>query len=213
MVKVRRYGKMWCIQDPEDPSYSIALRRRPVSERKAQIRAEKARDLAEMEADIMADPETAYLYLKQQEDERTARRLMKDPQYWGRGFKSMLRYAQSISGNDDMPTIIRKAPGSETFSAHNTLKTIKQDYRQTAKERREARLIEQNAEAGNYHTKKWDPDFISQVVNIRNRRGLSQKDMALLMNVTEGDIHHFERGELQYNPGLHSQFMWKLGMA
>ena len=213
MTKTKRLGKVWCVPDPEDPTYEVVVYSKPVSERKAQDRSDKAQDLADMEADIMADPMTAYLYLKQQEDSRTARRLLKDPRYWNRSFSDMLSYVQSITGNDDMPVVIRKGPNSEGFNAHDTLKTIKGEYRKTAKERRQARKIELNAEAGMYQTQRWDDDFIEQVIGIRTRRGMNQRDLAMMMNVTEGDIQHFERGELQYNAGLRAKFMWKLGMA
>lgn len=73
------------------------------------------------------------------------------------------------------------------------------------------RLTKVDAET--YVAKKFDPEFIKSVVLRRNERGLTQEQVAHMVNRHVSDIRKFEMNEMTFDAALKSQLMWKLGLA
>ncbi len=196
--------------DSENPGFTVVSYKRQRSEEDIKERRERRLERQAMEEEIYADPVTAYLYDKQQEDMRTVRRLSKKPEFSTYTYKQLLEHVKRTGNNDGMPVVIRRVKeGSEEFSPHKALKDIRSSYRASARERR----IERNAEEGKFEEhRQFSEDFIDQVKNMRNYRGLTQKALGLLINVSENDIRMFEAGELMYNGALRAKLLWKLGM-
>ncbi len=65
-------------------------------------------------------------------------------------------------------------------------------------------------DTGNYKNKKYEKSFVQKVRSEREKRGLSQKDVSSLLNVTENEYKRFENGELMYDERLMSLLKWKL---
>lgn len=202
-------------QDPEDPSFTIVhYGRRPLTEEQRVERRERKLDRIEMEEDIYMDPMMTYLYEKELEDSRTARRLAKTPRFASAPFKEVLDYVKKTGNSDGMPIILRKSNTSATegdgneITPHKAFKNLKASHRAAAQERE----IERNAEEGFFHNKRFDQAFIDRIKDIRLHRTMTQKQLGALVNVTENDIGAFERGELVYNATLRAKLIWKLGL-
>ena len=202
----RRY-----MADHQNPGFTIVTYKHELlTDEEQRARVTKGIDKKTMEQEIYSNPVTAYLYNKQLEDMCTVRRLSKQPKFSNYNTNQLLDHVKRNSSNDSMPLILRKAKhGSEDISPHAILKGIKQVYRTSARERR----IEQNAEAGKFEPRRYfTGEFIDQVKDIRNIRNMTQKDLALLVDVNEYDIRSFEAGDMTYNGTFRANLMRKLGM-
>jgi DNA-binding XRE family transcriptional regulator len=212
MTRLRR----WYLKEKqEDDGFKTVTYIRELSDHKISDEAraernERRREHSAMEAEISQDPVAAYLHEKQKEDMCTVRRLSKKPEFGTYTQKQILEYVKRTSSNDGMPIVVRRAKaGEDEISPHKLLKDIKKSYRISRAERR----IEKNAEEGKFEEhRQFDPEFISDVTAARNYRGMTQRDLALLVNVSENEIKAFEAGKLMYNGALRATLLWKLGM-
>ena len=203
--------RKWYTPDPEHPGWTIVRYRRAESEEQRKKRQERSRAQREMEEEIMSDPMTAYLYEKELEAERRARRWSRQPQYHTYSHKQLVKAALASIGNDGMPVILKKTSGTAEITSHQALKEIRRAYRPSRAQKR-ARAVEQRANEGDYTQQKFSPEFIQKIVNLRTSRGMTQKDLGQLVNETESVIRQFEKGELPFNGGLKSLLLWKMGL-
>ena len=70
--------------------------------------------------------------------------------------------------------------------------------------------IERNADEGDYKRKKFTSEFVKQVRDAREKQGLSQKEVGMLVQRHESEYSAFERGELMYDTSLKSMLQWKV---
>jgi len=77
----------------------------------------------------------------------------------------------------------------------------------------EAVRLAKVAAADVYQIKPFDAEFIKIAVSKRVERGLTQEQLAHLVNRPVGDIKRFEAGQMQFEAALKSQLMWKLELS
>lgn len=77
-------------------------------------------------------------------------------------------------------------------------KEMKKNSEKFAKENK----IEKQIEDGNLKHKKMDSSFGKDLQKKRLSKGMTQKDLALKLNIPVKDINHIESGKAKHNPGL-----------
>ena len=155
---------------------------------------------------IMADPLKRFRHEKKAEIRRCVARLSKDPRYYKFSERQLYQHVTDNYGNQGEPVIISKP---KTEAEVQKEKKANRKYRSTT---RRERNIERNAEEGNLVLKEFGRDFIEKIKTIRTQRELTQEDLAKMVNRTKNEIRDLENGQLQFDGGLKSKLIWKLGL-
>ena len=184
--------------DPEDKTYTVVCYRKDLSP--AQRDARRLRRLRNYTAlqEKLANPMEAFLYEKEQLEMRAAQRAMRLPKNSSKTLRELIHEAQLRGTNDRMPIIIRKNNLHKTGEVERRVVKNKRGEKTT----RFQKQLEQNADQGLLDKNLFDPDFIKQVKRYRAKNSITQKDLALKINVKEHEIRSFERNELLYDASL-----------
>lgn len=193
-----------------DKHGNVEYKRYPdINMREVKAKREKAKKReAELE-EIMAHPLSRYRYEKEQKIRCVVKRLQKDPKWYKYSESELYRYVRGYIGNMDEPIVWTKAKTEAELQKERADKMQKRGARRGT---RRTQKLEQDAEDGNFTKKVFDQEFIDRVRSIRESRKMTQKDLAMLINKPEGYIRDFELGKLDYDGGLKSILIWKLGI-
>jgi len=177
-------------------------------------RRSREKRLAFMEA-TMKDPVRRYWYERNQEINRVTTQLQKDHRYSGWS-KTMIRDHVSRSmSRDREPVVINPISDEDRdmgiTSAHKRRRGTRRDA-----------IIERRAEEGDLKQKMFDREFIDKIRQARERRSIvgpdmeerqmTQRDVAVLVNVKPSVINDFESGNLAFDGALKAKLIWKLGL-
>jgi hypothetical protein len=199
--------------DPANgPFYTVTYGAPPVPPEIKAARRRRARQNELYMSEINSNPLTKYLYERDQEQEFAARRLAKQPGWDTKSWEQVLRHVKANWNNSAEPTILGSRAHSMEEGYSNRM-TLRQHLKASRRINEPARLnaVERAAEDGNYQVRNFDSIFIDQVKQLRNDKGLSQKDLAVAINRPASEIAALERGELPFNGELKSLLHQKLG--
>ena len=131
-------------------------------------------------------------YFEYKENLREFRRHLKN-----RGIEHDLFYPYQ----DTVPVVFDRRPRDENG---NLLDVATIERRKTTDKSRRMRKVENAANEGNYKLQRFRPEFIKQVKQSREEMGITQSQLANMINRPESDIRDLERGTLTYEPALKS---------
>tara|TARA_A100001015_G_scaffold288391_1_gene359186 strand:+ start:2722 stop:3345 length:624 start_codon:yes stop_codon:yes gene_type:complete len=203
---------IWYTPDPEpdqdgNTDYLTVHYRNPyLSEKEKETRARRSHKRQIEEEEIMADPIKRYRHEKKSEIRRQAARMRKDPKYFKMSDQQIYKHVSDNFNNQHEPTVLIK---TKTEAERQKEKTANRKPRTTT---RRERNIERNAEDGNLVLKEFGRDFIEKIKTTRTQRGLTQEELAKMVHRNKNEIRDLENGELQFDGGLKSQLIWKLGL-
>lgn len=205
-------GRIWYTPDIEpdqngNTGYLTVHYRNPyLTEKDVEDRRRRSYKRQLEEEAIAADPLKRYRYEKKAEIRRRVARLSKDPQYNKMSEKHLYQHVADNYGNQGEPVIITKPKTESEVQKENT---ANRKYRSTT---RRERNLERNAEEGNLVLKEFGRDFVEKIKTIRTQREITQEDLAKMVNRTKNEIRDLENGQLQFDGGLKSKLIWKLGL-
>lgn len=203
--------KMWLSPPDREGFCEVSYSNPNEPERSARSRVGNNTGLPQLSWDAYRnDPMSRYAYDYALYCKVWHRRLSKDPATSNLSYSERDALIRARWNPDAMPTILRKEGSGPTVAV---ARANVQVNRQKGKSAAELNKVERNAEEGNLKTRAFTRDFIELVRTARVQRDMSQGDLAKEVNVLEGDIKRFEKGELMYDGALKSLLTWKLGLA
>ena len=209
---------------PQDgPWYHNVRRSEMVSEEDLELRRKRAAARERAIEKIRNDPELWYKYETELAQEALARRLVKDEQVCRRmgckqTYRSVLNTVRRNWKHTHEPLVIRRGSGADpgerkTKRTRTTFRDEIRNRKHDADEALRLNRLEEAAEEGRLARKGFDPEFIEAVKRSRVSQGLTQKQLAKRLNITENDVRHFENGELQYNGRFQGSIKFTLGLS
>ena len=202
--------------DPANgPFYTVSYRR-PIDPIELNRRRYRSRQFSLYMEEINHNALTKYLYEKEFDQLLHGRRLAKSREWANSSFEQIMRHIRSNWNNSGEPTIIGNGGVAGLDQDENYVSRM--SFRQQLNQSRRVRApkpdkIEQSAEEGAFEVRKFDQEFIDRVKQARASQGLTQEQLAKLINRHATEIAHFERGDLPYEGALKDVLHNKLGLS
>jgi DNA-binding XRE family transcriptional regulator len=202
---------VWYHPDPEDPTFTIVSYQRPPKEERRYRRRRQAAAAKAVELELMLkDPMVKFEYEKYCHERQALRRYKRNPQFSNCSNAELLARIRSTYSAEYAPLIISKKEGSTGVREVNLPKSFK--FNKRGPDAGQMRKLERNAAEGITNVRYFTRDFVSEVGKKRQELGLTQKDLALKLNLPESTLNTLERGELPFDGELKGKLSVELGI-